>query len=74
MKKVLFYFFPIIFLSSTYQLFSQTITWTETQPAEAVNKNWSTTSMSSDGQTIIAGIHSSTGRLYISHNGGTSWI
>jgi photosystem II stability/assembly factor-like uncharacterized protein len=74
MKKSLLYIISNFILLSSFQIYSQTITWSETQPAGAVNYNWSTTSMSSDGQTIIAGIHSSTGRLYISHNGGTSWI
>lgn len=58
-------------LTSWNQIYSQTIIWTETQPAGDVNKLWQTTSMSSDGSKLIAGVNG--GRLYISINGGSSW-
>lgn len=38
-------------------------TWAEVQPAGDVNKNWRTSSMSSDGSKIIAGVNG--GRLYL---------
>ncbi|MHC1737928.1 MAG: T9SS type A sorting domain-containing protein [Ignavibacteriaceae bacterium] len=57
--------------TSAYQLYGQTITWTETQPAGDANKSWSTSSISSDGTKLIAGI--GFGRLYISANSGGSW-
>lgn len=45
--------------------------WTETQPAGDVDKNWSSISISGDGQKLFASV--SGGRLYSSLNGGSSW-
>lgn len=45
------------------------ITWEETQPAGDVNKNWDTSAISADGQTIIV----TTNATYLTVNGGGSW-
>jgi photosystem II stability/assembly factor-like uncharacterized protein len=45
--------------------------WTETQPAGDVDKNWSSLSISSDGQTMVAVV--TNGRIYVSVDGGDNW-
>jgi len=59
-----------IMLMST-NIIAQSIAWTETRPVGDVNQAWVTTSMSSDGTTLIAGVWN--GRLYISTNSGDAW-
>ncbi len=54
------------------QLQSQSISWTETQPAGDANQSWRTVSMNSDGTKLIAGYDF--GKLYLSTNSGNSWV
>lgn len=58
-------------LSQTNLLEWDTPIWVETQPAGAVTAEWALTGMSENGAVMIAGV--STGRLYLSTNGGSSW-
>jgi len=46
--------------------------WTETQPAGAVNQYWNLLSCSEDGLKVIAGAQA--GRLYCSTDGGLTWV
>jgi len=45
--------------------------WTDITPSGVVNKSWFAGGISSDGQTIVAGIFN--GRMYRTTNGGTDW-
>ena len=45
--------------------------WEETQPAGDVNKNWSSLSISENGEVLIAAV--ANGRIYRSINSGTDW-
>lgn len=45
--------------------------WTEQQPAGAVEKQWRAIAVSGDGDTLLAGAHND--RLYVSTNAGSSW-
>ncbi len=72
MKKILLIAYCLLFCVVTNKIHSQTITWSETTPTgTAENKDWGTTSISSDGSILIAGVNP--GRLYISANSGSSW-
>ena len=46
-------------------------TWTERQPAGAVDKCWQIVASDKDGLNLIAGVRG--GRLYTSADGGVNW-
>jgi photosystem II stability/assembly factor-like uncharacterized protein len=71
MKKLILFYCLLFLCSIASQIYCQTITWTETQPAGNGGLRWVTSSMSSDGSKLIVGAYA--GRLYISTNGGSSW-
>ena len=47
------------------------VSWTERQPAGAMDQRWQTVASDADGSNLIAG--TSAGSLWISSNGGSTW-
>lgn len=68
-------FYGPLFVGATngrlYVSFDDGDNWEETQPAGNVNKNWSSLSISENGEVLIAAV--ANGRIYRSVNSGTDW-
>jgi photosystem II stability/assembly factor-like uncharacterized protein len=66
--SAIFFLVATFFSPSVYAA----VTWEETQPAGNTIQDWTPVALSSDGQIMMSGVQN--GRLYISKNGGDTWM